>query len=136
MGSTTVNSWITAFGSFITIASIWIAWWLSRRQRSERRIDEVASRYVQLRLAKNPNTRKGPLTTFILAGALGLSQREMVRCAARLVKSGQDDPLHHPRLKEQDILRRALDKRVNLDDWASRTSFLISEALTIDDEQV
>ncbi len=135
MSSTTVNSWITIIGIAITVASVWITWWLSSSQRRERRIREVASRYIELRLAvAPPRTTDGALKTFLAAGALGLSQSEMAECALQLVKSGQGDPLQHPSLKQQDVIRRALDKHVDFDNWASRTAFLISEVVDFPDD--
>ena len=72
---------------------------------------------------------------FLVAGALGLSQQEMLQCARELRESGQGDPLEHPRLRDQQVLRRALEKNVDLDDWAKRTAFLIGEATKSDESE-
>jgi hypothetical protein len=135
MGSTLVNSWLTLIGSVCTIGSVWFAWWLTTSQRRERRVQDVASRYIQLRIGVQPAVAsRGELKTFIAAGALGLSQKEMMQCAAELKKSGQGDPLNHPSLRDQTVIRRALDKNVDLDSWPDRTAFLLSEVVNFPDD--
>jgi hypothetical protein len=129
MSSTVVNSWITLTGCGITVFSIWASLIINNRSRRERRIQDVMSKTIELRIAgEHPPVSDGPLKRFITAGALTLSQKELEECAARLVKAGETNPLEHPRLTQRDVLKRAKEKGVNLDNWASRTAFLIREA--------
>lgn len=128
MGSTEINSWITLIGIVVTVGSIWATWALSRSDRRERRIEDVASRFIGLRLSER-RSHTDPLSQFLTAGALALSADELEECSARLVKAGQPNPLDNPLLKNPCILRRASEQHVNLGDWVGRTSFLIGEAI-------
>jgi hypothetical protein len=130
MDSTAVNSLITLIGCAVTVGSIWAALFISIRSGRERRIQDVLSKTIELRIAsERPAIGDGPLKRFIAAGALTLSQKELEDCAARLAKAGEPNPLQHPHLVQRDVLKRAKDKGIDLDDWVSRTSFLIGEAI-------
>jgi hypothetical protein len=126
MSSTFLNSWITLIGCLFTVGSIWVSFLINRRSRRERRIQDVLSRAIQLRIeADRPGLPGGPLKRFIAAGALTLSQKELEECAARLANAGEPNPLQHPRLTNCDVLKRAKEHGVDLDRWPSRTAFLI-----------
>jgi hypothetical protein len=130
MGTTFVNSWITVVSCVLTVASVWASLAIYLRSQRERRIQDVLSRAIELRIAAQPvSAGDGPLKRFIAAGALSLSQKELEECAARLTQAGEPNPLEHPRLTQRNVLVRAKEQGVKLDNWASRTSFLIQEAL-------
>src|SRR2546428_755299 len=101
---------------------------INRSRRSNREVETLLS---ILRIRFPPRYQQPQIFAqrFIAAGVLTLSQSELRECAARLADAGEPNPLEHPSLTKRDVLKRAKEQCVDLDDWAERTSFLIDEAI-------
>jgi len=77
----------------------------------ERRIQDVLSRAVELRIATVPPSRSAQSAQAIYRGwrAYPLTER-IVECADRLAEAKEPHPLEHPRLVLLDVLKRAVEK--------------------------
>ena len=121
----------TLIGTFIAIV---VAMRAEKRARKERRIEAVISKYMDLLHCTDAETAVRPATTFIKSGAAFLSRAELLECLSILEEAGEGNPLGFA-LADPNMLRRAREQNVNLDDWAKRVSFVLGEAGVFDKDK-
>jgi len=61
---------ITILGTFATFISVWLAFYISHRDRRSARIHDLASRFVALRRTTDREKDLHGVATFLQAGAL------------------------------------------------------------------
>ena len=109
---------ISVIGTAGTFVSVWIAFYISRRDRRSARVRDVASRFVALRRTGDRQKDPHGVATFLAAGALTLESDEEVRSAIDLIGSfREEEPLlmvFAIRRGSLSILRRAASSRADL----------------------
>lgn len=129
------NSWIGILGIIITISGVAVTLWsiwktnasikAGSQLQSDQRVREVMNRFIHLWVSREKNSTRSALPIFLDSGALTLSESEMKKCARLIASGGYQNPLDDPLLSDHAILLAAKEKGVDLDQFASRVSFLI-----------
>jgi hypothetical protein len=129
--ATVIGTFLSAAGAIGTFIAIVVATRAEKRARKERRIEAVIAKYMDLLHCSDDETALRPATTFIKSGAAFLSRDELHECLSILEDAGEGNPLGIG-LEDPQMLRRAREQNINLDDWAKRVSFVLGEAGVFD----